>query len=121
MTRSEILEAKKKKKSTGAENNIQQANKAENSSITKQKKLCQRKWQNVKESKRLMEMAECERIEKTDGTYSIFYNELMNYANRLIQREDRCRVHGSDDYDMIFTLDPISSKLFVPPTNKGSV
>ena len=60
------------------------------------------------------QMAECERIEKTDGTYSIFYNELMNYANRLIQIEDRCRVHDSDDYDIsngiYFDLEIINHK-----------
>ena len=60
------------------------------------------------------QMAECERIEKTDGTYSIFYNELLDYANKVIQIEERCRVNDSNNYDMsngiYFDLEIINHK-----------
>lgn len=62
------------------------------------------------------QISECESIDKTNCGHSIgiFCNRLIDYANRIIQIEDRCHPNDSDDYDLsegiYFDLEIINDK-----------
>ena len=44
-------------------------------------------------------------IEKTNGSHTTIYNEQIDYANRVIQIEEKCRANNSDDYDLSNGID----------------